>query len=326
MSRDPEPARPLTWVIGAGGLVGRHVVAALRASRHEVVTTAVPWGDEEASAAALAEGVERLTAARPGRPWTVAWCAGAGVVATGEEALAAEVRVFARTAETLRASLLGPGGAGGGVVFLASSAGGLYAGSTAPPFDESSDPAPLVAYGRAKLAMEHEVRALAAATGVRAVLGRLSNVYGPGQTLGKPQGLLSQLCLADATGRPLPVFVSMDTLRDYLYGPDAGRMVERSVALARREPVGTVVTKVLASGRPVTVGYLVSEARRVFHRPLRTIPVGGGASRGQVLDLRLRSRVWPEVDALAATPLAAGLAQTSADVRARVVSGGPLDP
>ena len=31
------------------------------------------------------------------------------------------------------------------------------------------------------------------------------------------------------------------------------------------------------------------------------------------------------VDALAATPLAAGLARTSADVRARVVSGGPLD-
>ena len=56
---------------------------------------------------------------------------------------------------------------------------------------------------------------------MRAVLGRLANVYGPGQTLGKPQGLLSQLCLADATGRPLPVFVSMDTIRDYLYAGDA---------------------------------------------------------------------------------------------------------
>ena len=43
------------------------------------------------------------------------------------------------------------------------------------------------------------------------------------------------------------------------------------------------------------------------------------------LDLRLESRVWPEVDALATTPLAAGLASTSADVRARVVAGGSLD-
>jgi UDP-glucose 4-epimerase len=211
-----------------------------------------------------------------------------------------------------------------GVIFLASSAGGLYAGSAPAPFDERTAPHPLVAYGRAKLAMEDVVHRLADATGLRAVLGRLANVYGPGQTLGKPQGLLSQLCLADATGRPLPVFVSMDTIRDYLYAGDAARMVVRSIALARDEAVGTVVTKVLASGRPVTVGYLVAEARRVFHRPLRTIPVGG-SSTGQVLDLRLESRVWPEVDALAATPLAAGLARTSADVRARVVSGGPLD-
>lgn len=324
MIPEVDRSRPLTWVVGAGGLVGRHVVSACRAAGHDVVTTVVPWGDEEASVAALARGVDRLGAARVGRPWTLAWCAGAGVVATGEDDLAAEVRVFARTMATLSTTLTGPGGPGDGVVFVASSAGGLYAGSARAPFDESTEPAPLVAYGRAKLAMEQEVRALAAATGIRAVLGRLSNVYGPGQALGKPQGLLSQLCLADATGRPLPVFVSMDTIRDYVYAADAGRMVERAVALVRQEPAGAVVAKVLASGRPVTVGYLLSEARRVFHRPLRTIPVGG-ASAGQVLDLRLQSRVWPEVDALASTPLAAGLAQTSADVRARVVSGGPLD-
>ncbi|HYN67154.1 MAG TPA: NAD(P)-dependent oxidoreductase, partial [Ornithinibacter sp.] len=317
-STDP---RPLAWVVGAGGLVGRHVAAELAATGHEVLTTSVPWADEQESVRALTAAVEGFARARAGRPWVLAWCAGAGVVATGEDALAAEVRVFERATAALAASVV-PGE--GGVVFLASSAGGLYAGSTPAPFDERTAPRPLVAYGRAKLAMEASVEALASATGVRAVLGRLANVYGPGQTLGKPQGLLSQLCLADATGRPLPVFVSMDTIRDYLYAGDAARMIVRSIALARDEPAGTVVAKVLASGRPVTVGYLVSEARRVFHRPLRTIPVGG-ASAGQVLDLRLESRVWPEVDALAATPLAAGLSRTSADVRARVVSGGPLD-
>ena len=317
----PTETHPLAWVVGAGGLVGRHVVAELVAGGHEVLTTSVPWADEEESVRALTAAVDQFTTARAGRSWVLAWCAGAGVVATGEEALAAEVRVFERVAAALTASVLT---GEDGVVFLASSAGGLYAGSTPAPFDERTAPRPLVAYGRAKLAMEAAVTELATATGVRVVLGRLANVYGPGQTLGKPQGLLSQLCLADATGRPLPVFVSMDTIRDYLYAGDAARMIVRSVALARAEPAGTVVAKVLASGRPVTVGYLVSEARRVFHRPLRTIPVGG-ASTGQVLDLRLESRVWPEVDALAATPLAAGLARTSADVRARVVSGGPLD-
>lgn len=317
----PTDPRPLAWVVGSGGLVGRHVVAELAAAGHELLTTSVPWADEDASVRTLTAAVDRFTQVRTGRPWVLAWCAGAGVVATGEDALAAEVRVFEHVTAALTASVL----AGeDGVVFLASSAGGLYAGAKPAPFDERTPARPLVAYGRAKLAMEAAVESLASTSGVRAVLGRLSNVYGPGQTLGKPQGLLSQLCLADATGRPLPVFVSMDTIRDYLYVGDAARMIVRSIALARKEPAGTVVAKVLASGRPVTVGYLVSEARRVFHRPLRTIPVGG-ASAGQVLDLRLESTVWPEVDALAATPLPAGLSRTSADVRARVASGGPLD-
>ena len=313
--------QPLTWVVGAGGLVGRHVARRLEQAGHEVLVTSVPWTDEAASTAALVEAVDEFSAARAARPWSVAWCAGAGVVATGEDALAAEVRVF----EALMAALAGSvGQAEDGVVFLASSAGGVYAGSERAPFDELTDPAPLVPYGRAKLAMEELVRHVAADTGLRAVIGRLANVYGPGQTLGKPQGLLSQLCLADATGRPLPVYVSMDTIRDYVYVEDAAAMIVHSLALVRDEPTASVVVKVLASGRPVTVGYLVSEARRVFHRPLRTIPVGGSGA-GQVLDLRLTSRVWPQVDALASTPLAAGLARTAADVRARVVSGGPLD-
>ncbi len=281
----------------------------------------MPWADEDASIRVLTGAVEDFARARRGRPWSVAWCAGAGVVATGEAELAAEVRVFERVTAALTASV---GPEEDGVLFLASSAGGVYGGSVTPPFDERTEPRPLVPYGRAKLAMEGHASVVAQRPGVRVVLGRLANVYGPGQTLGKPQGLLSQLCLADATRRPLPVFVSLDTIRDYLYAGDAARMVVRTMARARAEPEGSVVVKVLASGRPVTVGYLVSEARRVFHRPLRTIPVGG-VSAGQVLDLRLESRVWTDVDGLATTPLAAGLASTSADVRARVVRGGALD-
>jgi UDP-glucose 4-epimerase len=311
---------PVAWVVGAGGLVGRHVAAALERSGHEVLTSRVPWDDELAASRVLAAETRRFEAVRAGRPWVLAWCAGAGVVATGEEALAAEARVFTAACDTL---VEGLGVEEAGVVFLASSAGGLYAGSEHPPFGEDTEPRPLVAYGRVKLAMEQHLAERVAGTGVRVVVGRLANVYGPGQRLGKPQGLLSQLCLADATGSPLPVFVSTDTIRDYVHAADVGAMVRRSVELARGEPAGSVTVKVLASGAPVTVGHLIGEARRVFHRPLRTIPVAGG--RGQVLDLRMRSTHWPEVDALATTTLAAGLADTAADVRARVVSGGPLD-
>lgn len=314
-------SRPVAWVVGSGGLVGRHLVLALRAQGWEVTTSTVPWADEQAAGSVLARDLHAFTDTRRGRPWLLAWCAGAGVVATPEEDLAAELRVF-------EAFLLRLGGSvtsqEDGVVFLASSAGGLYAGSSEPPFTEDTHPVPLVAYGRTKLAMEAALTDVVTRTGIRAVLGRLANVYGPGQTLGKPQGLLSQLCLSSATTRPLPVFVSLDTIRDYVFVADLADMIVRCVELARGSAPGAVVVKVLASGRPVTVGQLVGESRRVFHRPLRTVTVPGG--RGQVLDLRLGSVRWPEVDALAATTLAAGLAATAADVRARVVSGGPLDP
>jgi UDP-glucose 4-epimerase len=316
----PAPP-PLAWVVGAGGLVGRHLAAELGRAGYEVWTAPVPWDDEEAAVDALRAQVHRFATTRRGRDWLLAWCAGAGVVATSEDALAAEHRVFGAAMDALEAA------AGvdddDGVVFLASSAGGLYAGSSGPPFTEESEPRPLVPYGRTKLAMEVRVRELATRTGSRAVLARLANVYGPGQRLGKPQGLLSQLCLADATGVPLPVFVSMDTIRDYVHAGDVARMAVRAAQLVRREPRGAAVVKIVASGAPVTVGHLIGEARRVFHRPLRTVPVPGG--RGQVLDLRMRSVRWPEIDALASTTLAAGLASTAADVRARVVSGGPLD-
>ncbi|MBM6399105.1 NAD-dependent epimerase/dehydratase family protein [Phycicoccus sonneratiae] len=311
---------PVAWVVGAGGLVGRHLVATLREAGWEVLTSRVPWSDEQATVEVLAADLARFAGRRTGRTWLLAWCAGAGVVATGEEALAAERRVFERFTALLGDST---GEDEDGVVLLASSAGGLYAGSADPPFTEDTPPVPLVAYGRTKLAMEEALTGVVARTGLRAVLARAANVYGPGQTLGKPQGLLSRLCLSDATLSPLPLFVSLDTIRDYVYVVDLARMLVRCAELAREEPRGTSVVKVVASGRPVTVGHLVSEARRVFHRPLRTAIAPGGD--GQVLDLRLASVRWPEVDALAATPLAAGLAATAADVRARVVAGGPLD-
>ena len=67
--------------------------------------------------------------------------------------------------------------------------------------------------------MEADLRRFAAATGTAVLVGRIANLYGPGQNLAKPQGLVSQLCLANLTGQPLSIYVSLDTLRDYLSTP-----------------------------------------------------------------------------------------------------------
>nr|WP_246416509.1 NAD-dependent epimerase/dehydratase family protein [Nocardioides luti] len=294
-------------VVGRG-LLGSQVEARLRGDGDCVRTVDVPWGDHDAALAALLAAT-RAAAASGGR-WRLVWTAGAGVVATPAEDVAAEVALF-------RAFVAG-------VVdlpddfFLASSAGGVYAGSPDPaPFSETSATHALAPYGHAKLAMEVAVRDLAA-RGTRVLVGRLANLYGPGQDLAKPQGLVSQVCLTQLTRTTLNLYVSLDTLRDYLYVADAAAMVVAGLDLLAAEPPGTVVTKVLASGRSLSVAAVVGESSRGFRRRPRLST--RSATGPQVLDLRLRSEVWTELDVLATTPFAVGLHSTTEDIAAQLRS------
>lgn len=299
----------MTLLVVGQGLLGAQVARAAAARGERVHGVRVPWGDHAAALDALLEAGAAVAAEDP--EWDLAWCAGAGVVATAAEALDAEVALFRDVVDRLRPVPR--------TFFLASSAGGLYAGAAGPPFTEDTEPQPLAPYGRAKLAMEEAARVLAAA-GSRVLLGRIANLYGPGQDLAKPQGLISQLCLTHVTGKPMQLYVSFDSLRDYVYVDDAADLVLAMLARGRTLPPGEVVTKVLATGSAASVGSLVDACVRAFRRRPHVVQCAttGGA---QVLDLRLRSRVWPDLDTALRTPLVVGLRATADDVEARHQAG-----
>jgi UDP-glucose 4-epimerase len=306
---------PPTWVIGAGGLLGSHVADSLRRRGGPVLTAAVPWHDPEGARSALRDGIEALRACADGGAWNVAWCAGAGIVATPESELAAEVDLVERFLADLASSPLAETD---GAVFLASSAGGVYAGSPVhAPFTERSPVGPLVPYGRAKLAMERAVQAFSDQTGAAALVARIANLYGPGQDLTKPQGLVSQLCLAQVTGKPLTVYVPLDTMRDYVFADDCGDLIAAGLA-GLRQRVGSsdsrAVTKIVASGQATTIGALIAESGRLYKRRPRVVVKAPIEGTGQVVDLRLRSVVWPELDAYLRCSLTVGMAKTAADV------------
>ena len=305
--------KSLTWVVGAGGLLGQASVAALRRQdRGPVLTTRILWTDVDESRAALRTFLRAFLdrAAATNTTWRIAWCAGAGVTGTSAKTLDDEVATFADFITELTA--LAPPASG--TLFLASSAGGVYAGSASPPFTELDRPCALSAYGEAKLAAESAAGRYAGDTGNTVIVGRIANLYGPGQNLGKSQGLISHLCSAHLTGQPLSIYVSLDTIRDYLFVDDCADMIVEALN-ATHCSTAPLTTKIFASHQGTTVGALIGECRRVFKRTPRLVLGTSTNARFQVKDLRLQSIVWPEIDRRSLTTLPAGIAATAASLR-----------
>jgi len=265
------PQSPTTiLVVGAGGLLGAAVGRAAARRDQQVLAARVCWKDPTTAGADLRRAVTRLfdRVERAGGPWRLAWCAGAGVTGSSPEALDAEV-------DSLRVTLTAVNDRLGsdtylarrGCVFVASSVGGIHGGGAEPPFTERHPPSPTSPYGRAKLAGEQVASEFAQRTPVTTVIGRITNLYGPGQNLDKPQGLISHLCRAHLTRNSLSVYVPLDTIRDYLFVDDCADMICDALAGAAdiAEPA-TPLVKILAAHQGVTIGTLLGEFRRVFKR------------------------------------------------------------
>jgi len=294
---------PLAWVIGRGGLLGRNVELASMGTDHWRPSRVFSWEDASAALGALNSETDAflVRARRVDAPWRLFWCAGAGVVATSPAALAEETAVAAGFAAHLAKQLaVDLPLARRGTIFLASSAGGVYAGSPVrPPFDEESPVGAIAPYGHAKLAQEEQFTRAAEACGVDLVLGRLSNLYGPGQNLSKPQGLVAHVGKAALRHQPISIYVPLDTIRDYLFVTDAARMVvdavERREAERRAGAARTTVTKIFASEVETTVASVLGTWRRLLRRPLRIALASDPVGSVQPRTLAFRSRVWPDL-------------------------------
>ena len=175
---------------------------------------------------------------------------------------------------------------------LASSAGGVYGGSDASPITESTPPAPISAYGHAKLASEASLAEWARdRTNVSTLVARFSNLYGPEQRLDKPQGLISHMSRSSIYGAPVHVYVSLDTIRDFLFAEDAARGLV--LGLRRLADCNVQhVTKIYASERAVSIAGLVAAFRHIARRRLRIVSGLAPATALQPRRLQFRSQVW----------------------------------
>lgn len=302
-----------TWIIGRGGLIGKSLT---RLVPGHFDGGQIPWANGGAAAEALTCQAREFARRVGDDPWRVIWVAGQATLSSPDQVALSERVPFEGLVRGLAASCpQGPGG-----FFLASSAGGVYADSYPPPFSTSTPVAPVNSYGSLKLWQEHTATEFLTGKSP-VVIGRLGNVYGPGQNLDKMQGLISRLALAAVTKRPIRLFAPMETLRDYLFVEDAARAILASLDEAVLQGRSRTL-HVLATGHSTSIARVL---RTVGEVAKRRVPVGfgdiGRNAGPQPLDLRLA----PSFQLARITPLPEGVSKVYEDVRVQAMRRQPTD-
>jgi UDP-glucose 4-epimerase len=320
------------WVLGGRGLLGSAIVRQLdrraESGWRRITASPLDWNDPEAAARGARAAAKQLVAAAsatPGDRWCVIWAAGGAVTSSPQPQLDGELAVLEAVLDAVAVEAR-TAPATPGALFYASSAGGIYSGSTHPPFDEHAEVAPISPYGRFKLRAEGIVASKAEEAGASALLGRIANLYGPGQRLDKMQGLISHLALAQLASAPASIYVPLETLRDYIYVDDCGALIleaiERLFAEATDAGAPVTATKNLATGRAVSIAELLGHFRQLLRRTPTVVLASSPASAYQAVDLRISSSIWTDLDARTLTPLPVGIRATIDDIGLRLQRSG----
>lgn len=317
MPVDSRPAHPLpvAWVLGAHGLLGRALTAELCQSTSARFEPGCrfAWHQEHVLRDQVAQGVTAFARhAREAGSWELYWAAGVAGMGSPEAAVEAENRAFAWLLQRLEAEPRLR--AVPGRLLLASSAGGIYAGSRAAVVDETTPEAPTTPYARGKLHQETLLRQSPLVTaGCRVLLARISTLYGPSLPADTRQGLISTMARCVVRNRPVPLFVPLDTPRDYIDSHDAARI---AIATLRSLPESAEPTvKIVASEQLTTVAELLATFQRVAHRRLLFTTSVGSLSGLYTMRFQFRSRVLPDAAPFAKTPLLEGVARVVAAER-----------
>jgi UDP-glucose 4-epimerase len=306
----------IAWVVGSGGLLGSALCRALRAQGTKLFLPQerFDWGNEIALTSQFSLAVRAFAArAAKARHWEIYWVAGVGAMGSSEADLVAEIRALSilLIALALEELLMARSGA----VALASSAGAIYAGANEEVITERTIPAPTTPYARGKLQQEELVKSFVRSTDkTTALIARISTLYGPGQSRGKKQGLLSSVAHSIITNQPVRIFVPLDTIRDYLASDDAAPAM-----IAALRTIGgkqRVLTKIIASERPTTIAEIISTYRRIARRSPRIVTSASSLSGVYARRVRFRSISAPDATRSPRISLLVGIAQVMAAERA----------
>jgi UDP-glucose 4-epimerase len=289
-------------VTGGAGFIGSHLADALVArGDHVTVVDDLSTGRREHVPAAAELVVHDIREPLTVDADVVFHLAAQADVGTSVERplFDAEVNVLGtlRVLEAARA-------AGAAVVF--SSTGGAIYGDVDAPAAEDAPLRPVSPYGMAKLAAEGYVDGWRRLHGLRTVVLRFANVYGPRQSASLEGGVIAIFLERLAAGEETTVFGDGEQTRDFVHVDD----VVAGLLAAAGHPGGTFN---IGTGVETTVNRLHELCREACGRdvPPSHGPPRLGDARRSALDV---SRVAAELGWRAELPLAEGLRRTWAAV------------
>jgi UDP-glucose 4-epimerase len=310
----------ISWVLGRGGLLGGSVERQIaRSSRVWAPSKHFIWDDVSAFENEINQSIKQFMEFVGTENWSILWCAGVGVVSSPSDVLNSEVHKIQYLLERLSecpSRFLRQGS-----LFYASSAGGVYAGSRFPPFTEQTDPIPVGDYGRQKLYCEKLFSDFTHSFFTSSVIGRIANLYGPGQSRTKGQGLITTICRSTLLGKPIEIYVPLETVRNYIYIEDAASLVVGLMKHINNIDEVSTLTKIIASDQNVSLSFLLAECARVFKKRPHIVLTQAHYSNLQPIDLRMESNSKTTTDLCEFTSLAVGIDRIRCQLIAELQNG-----
>lgn len=304
-----------SWVVGSNGMLGSALCRRLQKAGANlfVPTERFRWNSESELFVQLESAVKEFVAFVGSRPkWQIFWAAGIGTMNSAEEELAFETQILSNLLNLVESQpdLIG---AAGCFVF-ASSAGAIYAGATEDVIDENTPVAPTTAYGREKIKQESLIGEFAKSNlRITVLLARISTLYGPGQSLGKQQGLISMIARRVLRKQPIQIYVPFDTIRDYITADDAAAIMIATLYTINSE--GGLFVKIVASERPTTIAEILSTFKRISRSRIRVVMSANRLSCIYSHRIQFHSIAFPVNDQVCRTSLPIGIAEVVAAER-----------
>jgi UDP-glucose 4-epimerase len=172
-----------------------------------------------------------------------------------------------------------------GRMFFASSAGGVYAGSSNPPFTEETVPIPISDYGAQKLQIEELLINFGKNNNVEIRIGRIANIYGANQNIRKQQGIVTALVKSTILNTTVSMYVPLNTLRNYIFVSDAAFKIINFV----RSSTNNHEVRNICSNENWSLGSLIRITKDVTKKRIHLAHAVNRKSLLQPLDLSMKS-------------------------------------